>query len=548
MEKIRALFLAANPLDTERLSLDKEIREITSKIRSSEYRELVELISIWAVRPDDLLQSLNTYRPQIVHFSGHGSSSGEIILVDQKGDAKPVPAPALKTLFAALKDNIQVVILNACYSKTQAEAIAQTIDCTIGMKEAIGDEAAIAFISSFYRAIGFGRSVQAAFEQGKVALMLEGIPEEDVPVLLSRPSIDPARIILVRPSPVDQDSTKVATDMSQREFTHPTQEVTFHIEIADVREFHADVLALKYAMYLYGADQVVASALGKTDEEIAGLVPRLGSSKLLYTQGAIASERVLFINVGDLYHFGYDEIQQFATDTLAALAKIAPSVRHVAMTIHGVGYGLDEAEALRVQLAGYLNAIKQGKCPTNLERISIVERHPQRAKLLEQVLSDYIPEKRVRSNSIPSTPMRADSVRRPDSFGQRVAEKPNVFVAMPFDKEMTDLFYYGIQGPVNRAGFLCERVDLESFTGDVLQRIKSRIESATYVIAEITHSNPNVFLEVGYAWGCNRPTIFLTKESSKLPFDVRGQRCLTYSNIRDLEKALEGELQRLRRS
>jgi hypothetical protein len=95
---------------------------------------------------------------------------------------------------------------------------------------------------------------------------------------------------------------------------------------------------------------------------------------------------------------------------------------------------------------------------------------------------------------------------------------------------------------------LCERVDLESFTGDVLQRIKARIESATYVIAEITLTNPNVFLEVGYAWGCSRPTIFLTKEASKLPFDVRGQRCLVYDTIRNLEKALEGELQALRRS
>lgn len=547
MEKLRALFLAANPLSTERLSLDKEIREITSKIRSSEYRDLVELISIWAVRPDDLLQSLNTYKPQIVHFSGHGSPSG-IILVDQKGDEKLVPASALKTLFTALKDNIQVVILNACYSKTQAEAIAQTIDCTIGMEEAIGDEAAIAFISSFYRAIGFGRSIQAAFEQGKVALMLEGIPEEHVPVLLSRPGVDPSKIILAHLSSAEQEPAKPATDMPQPRATHAAQEITFQIEVTDVREFRADVLALKYAMYLYGADKVVASALEKTDKEIAGLVPQLGSFKLLYTQGAIASERVLFINVGDLYHFGYDEIRQFAADTLAALASIAPSVHNIAMTIHGVGYGLDETEALRVQLRGYLDAIEQGKCPVNLRRISIVERHPQRARLLEQVLSDYIPDKKVRSNSVPVPTTQGNSIRRSDALGWNVADKPHIFVAMPFSEDMTDLFYYGIQGPVNRAGFLCERVDLESFTGDVLQRIKARIESATYVIAEISHPNPNVFLEVGYAWGCNRPTIFLTKEASSLPFDVRGQRCLVYDTIRNLEKTLEGELQALRRS
>jgi hypothetical protein len=31
------------------------------------------------------------------------------------------------------------------------------------MKESIGDDAATAFASSFYRAIGFGRSIQEAF-------------------------------------------------------------------------------------------------------------------------------------------------------------------------------------------------------------------------------------------------------------------------------------------------------------------------------------------------------------------------------------------------
>ncbi len=70
MNKIKALFLAANPGDTEKLALDVEIREITSKIRSADFRDSIDLISAWAVRPDDLLQMLNQHKPQIVHFSG----------------------------------------------------------------------------------------------------------------------------------------------------------------------------------------------------------------------------------------------------------------------------------------------------------------------------------------------------------------------------------------------------------------------------------------------------------------------------------------------
>ncbi len=40
-----------------------------------------------------------------------------------------VPADALSSLFSLLKDDIRCVVLNACYSADQAEAIAQEIDC-----------------------------------------------------------------------------------------------------------------------------------------------------------------------------------------------------------------------------------------------------------------------------------------------------------------------------------------------------------------------------------------------------------------------------------
>ena len=138
------------------------------------------------MRPDDLLQALNEHKPQIVHFSGHGSETGEIVLMDRNRQVKTVSAEALKMLFTTLKDNIRVVVLNACYSEKQAQAIAEVIDCVVGMSTAIGDDAAIIFAASFYRAIGFGRSIKEAFDQGKTALMLEGIPEASTPQLLAR--------------------------------------------------------------------------------------------------------------------------------------------------------------------------------------------------------------------------------------------------------------------------------------------------------------------------------------------------------------------------
>ena len=115
---------------------------------------------------------------------------------------------------------------------------------------------------------------------------------------------------------------------------------------------------------------------------------------------------------------------------------------------------------------------------------------------------------------------------------------------MPFADAFSDLFEYGIQRPVRDLGFLCERVDQDVFTGDILERIKTQIETATAIIAVLTGANPNVYLEVGYAWGKGRPTILVTEDDPR--FDLQGQRYLRYRHIKDVEKMLTRELRVLK--
>ena len=113
---------------------------------------------------------------------------------------------------------------------------------------------------------------------------------------------------------------------------------------------------------------------------------------------------------------------------------------------------------------------------------------------------------------------------------------------------MEDVYHYGIQSAVNAAGLLCERADLSSFTGDVLEWVRSRIRSASLVVADLTDANPNVYLEVGFAWGVGVPTVLVVRSTDHLKFDVRGQRCLVYKKIKELEDSLTTELRSLQRS
>ena len=196
---IRVLFLAANPRKTKQLALDEESRAIKAKIWASEHRDFIEVITEWAIRPGDLMQFLNQHKPHVVHFSGHGSDTAEIFLQDDKGQPKPVSAKALTAAFRAVKNQIRLVFLNACFSQPQAEAIVEEIDFAIGMGMTISDTAAITFAASFYRALGFGCSVQNAFDQGIAAMQMEGIDEEDTPRLLVRQGMDAGTAYFVRP-------------------------------------------------------------------------------------------------------------------------------------------------------------------------------------------------------------------------------------------------------------------------------------------------------------------------------------------------------------
>jgi hypothetical protein len=184
----KILFLAANPVDTPRIRIDEEIRAIDDRIQLAEFRELFDVTYHSAVRVGDLQSLLMRHKPNIVHFSGHGAETHEIILVDPTGKGRRVPVAAIGGLFAILNAGLQCVVLNACYTDRQAVEIAKHVPCVIGVSKTLGDDAAIAFAASFYLALGFGKSIKVAFDLGRNQIALEFPGQEDQPVLLGKDS------------------------------------------------------------------------------------------------------------------------------------------------------------------------------------------------------------------------------------------------------------------------------------------------------------------------------------------------------------------------
>ena len=194
--QITVLFLAANPLTQVQLRLDEEARAIREQLRLSDFRDSIKFESRWAVRPSDILLAINECTPTIIHFSGHGAPSGELVLQDVNGREKLVSiAQTLKTA----SEDIRFLFVNSCFSCPQAKSAVSFIEGAIGMKDSVGDEAARVFATQFYSAIGFGKSVAVAFEQAKAALLLEDIREEEIPELFLQDGVEAENFILVEP-------------------------------------------------------------------------------------------------------------------------------------------------------------------------------------------------------------------------------------------------------------------------------------------------------------------------------------------------------------
>ena len=196
---ITVLFLASNPIDTQSLRLDAESRAIQEMIRKSDYRDTIKFETRWAVRTSDLLQAINEVNTDIIHFSGHSASNGDLAFENANGECKLVSKDAMAQTIMTLSDKVRLIFFNACFSSIQAQNIVEYIDAAIGMNTSIGDQAALVFASQFYSSIGFGKNLMSSFNQAKAALMLEGITEDRTPELFIRDGLQAENIILVQP-------------------------------------------------------------------------------------------------------------------------------------------------------------------------------------------------------------------------------------------------------------------------------------------------------------------------------------------------------------
>lgn len=198
-KEICVLFVAGTIEGGEQpLHLDREIREIDKKILAAKYRDQIRFESLQATQIRDIIDGLNRYDPDIVHFSGHGDRDA---LFFEGSDGRPheLRDEQLALLLQVARKPIRLVVLNACLSAEQAALATDYVDAAIGMEESIHDDTAKEFAGQFYGSLAAGNSLANAFDQARIQAQVVNDDEQGRPRLFVREGVDPNHLVLVAP-------------------------------------------------------------------------------------------------------------------------------------------------------------------------------------------------------------------------------------------------------------------------------------------------------------------------------------------------------------
>ena len=187
----KILFLGANPFDTGKLNLTAEYAGIAKQLEDKGAKERLVLKSEFCTDLEGFQEKTNTFRPNILHFAGHGSDANGELEAFGRGIGRPDWKENIGLIFhksgyggamlindATLDYNfqtfieddkipIEVLVLNACYSTNQAEVLSKRVKYVVGVHNSIDDNASIDFSAGFYYGLSDGKTIESAFRYGK---------------------------------------------------------------------------------------------------------------------------------------------------------------------------------------------------------------------------------------------------------------------------------------------------------------------------------------------------------------------------------------------
>ena len=109
------------------------------------------------------------------------------------------------------------------------------------------------------------------------------------------------------------------------------------------------------------------------------------------------------------------------------------------------------------------------------------------------------------------------------------------------NKELIDI-YEAIKRAVPK-GFSCKRADEIEENRRITDTIIAAIQTASFIVADLTEARPNCYYELGYAHALGKQVIQTCDARTPLHFDIATYPTIVYETKTELEKRLFKKIQ-----
>jgi hypothetical protein len=189
--------LIAGSKKSSKLDLETSFLRLQKGIKKHIDKGAIKFVKKLTINTSNIFELLNSIQPHIFHFTGK-QIGGDILITDENNNVVTISDMALAGYLSSFGSKLKLAIIDTCYSYNCAKSISDVVDFAIGVKGAIYERDADKFYKTFYNALCTGYSLKDAVGQATASLRFDNIPAKDIPVLLSKNTLDPSKAFFMQ--------------------------------------------------------------------------------------------------------------------------------------------------------------------------------------------------------------------------------------------------------------------------------------------------------------------------------------------------------------
>lgn len=184
---VRVLFVSANVVETRLLGIDRELNQVQTLVDATTHRDRFALSTMPDIDITQVAHQLQKVRPKVLHFSGHGTDEGALIMRGPSGGHLPIKPDGLAKLLGILGDSLKLIVLNACFSDALSQKIVAQMDVVVlGMTRLVQDATALQYARGLYQTLFHGATIREAHDAAAAILAAMGQVDAEAPLLRMR--------------------------------------------------------------------------------------------------------------------------------------------------------------------------------------------------------------------------------------------------------------------------------------------------------------------------------------------------------------------------